>query len=350
MKPIRPFVLIAVAVALLVQVSSDVRAQEEPAPLRVAVLNFETKGEAVGDIGVQVADLLTVFLGMQEGIETVQRQDIKQLLEELALGASGIVAEDKAARIGGMLGAQVLVTGRAFVLNQKLFITGKAISVETSRVNAQLARGPLSAEIDALVEELAVGLGTWIVENRDAMVAQIATPADQVEQLREALGRGELPKIAVKVLEEHVGRATVDPAAETEVYYLLRKVGAPVFEGSQLDLGDWPRLFVVDPQAHMPEAARRADVIIVGEAFSEYAGARENLISVKARVELKAVDTRTREVLAVARQTAVHVDLAEEVAGKTALQRAAGMAAVELIPEAVDLWRQRQAEREGEDR
>ena len=62
---------------------------------------------------------------------------------------------------------------------------------------------------------------------------------------------------------------------------------------------------------------------VTGEAFSEFAGRHGDLVSVKARVEVKAVDRKTGKVLAVDRQTAVAVDLAEQVAGKTALQEAA---------------------------
>ncbi len=56
-----------------------------------------------------------------------------------------------------------------------------------------------------------------------------------------------------------------------------------------------------------------------------------NLISCKARVELKA-QKRTGEILAVDRQTSVAVDVAEQTAAKTALQNAALDIAERLLP------------------
>jgi hypothetical protein len=56
-----------------------------------------------------------------------------------------------------------------------------------------------------------------------------------------------------------------------------------------------------------------------------------NLISCKARVELKA-QKRTGEILAVDRQTSVAVDVAEQTAAKTALQQAAAELAERLVP------------------
>ena len=62
---------------------------------------------------------------------------------------------------------------------------------------------------------------------------------------------------------------------------------------------------------------------------------RGNLVSVKARVELKAVDRKTGQVLAVDRETAVEVDLTEQIAGKKALQTAAAAIAERLLPKLV---------------
>jgi hypothetical protein len=76
-------------------------------------------------------------------------------------------------------------------------------------------------------------------------------------------------------------------------------------------------------------------VLLSGEGFSEFASRHGNLISVKARLELKAVDRQTARILAIDRQTAVAVDLTEQLAGKTALQEAAASLAERLLPKLV---------------
>jgi hypothetical protein len=57
-----------------------------------------------------------------------------------------------------------------------------------------------------------------------------------------------------------------------------------------------------------------------------------NLISVKARLELKAIDQATGKVVAIDRQTTVAVELTEQIAGKTALQEAGAMLAERMLP------------------
>ena len=55
----------------------------------------------------------------------------------------------------------------------------------------------------------------------------------------------------------------------------------------------------------------------------------------KARVELKALTLKTGEILAVDRETSAAVDLAEQTAGKTALQQASEILASRLLPKLV---------------
>jgi hypothetical protein len=62
---------------------------------------------------------------------------------------------------------------------------------------------------------------------------------------------------------------------------------------------------------------------------------RGNLVSVKARLEVKAIDLATDKIIAIDRQVAVEVDLTEQIAGKKALQKAAAMIAERMLPKLV---------------
>ena len=52
----------------------------------------------------------------------------------------------------------------------------------------------------------------------------------------------------------------------------------------------------------------------------------------------EAVDVKTNKIIAISRKTVTQVDLAEHIAAKSALQKAAGEATVELLPQLVDEW------------
>jgi len=130
--------------------------------------------------------------------------------------------------------------------------------------------------------------------------------------LKKALGDKKLPPATVKIAEMHIGRPAIDPAAETEISLLYRELG-----GELIDL----------EKGNVNEAEYR----IVGEGFSEFATRVRNLVSVKARVEVKVID-RAGKIVAIDRQTSVCVDLTEILAGKAALQEAVGILAERLLP------------------
>ena len=320
------------------------RAKEEakakPKPLFVmAVMNFRAKGKAMASLCEDVPNLLAAFLSQDESLELVERAEIKKLLEEMALGKTGIVKSDEAARVGMMTGAKFLVTGQIFTAGKKLYITAKVMSTETSKVVVQLAKGPLDGELDEIVMDLAEKIKTLMAKRGASMLPPPMTRKDMEAELKKKLAGKKLPSFAVKILERHIGRPVPDPAAETEVGYLLRAAGATVLSTKEETLmSDWAKQFLKETNSRLPSALKNADILLIGQGFSEYAGRMEKLISVKARVELKAVDTKTGKILAFGRAHATAVDLAELIAGKTALQKAAADIAMKLIPETVDAY------------
>ena len=103
------------------------------------------------------------------------------------------------------------------------------------------------------------------------------------------------------------------PAAQTEFGLILQECGFKLVDDKSTD---------------------KADVEISGEAFSAFGLRKGNLISCKARVEIKARKANG-DIVAVDRQTSVAVDVAEQTAAKTALQIAALEVAERLVPKLV---------------
>ncbi len=116
--------------------------------------------------------------------------------------------------------------------------------------------------------------------------------------------------MSVHISEQHFGQPVRDPAAETELLWILQQCGFTIVDDKSKD---------------------KADIEITGEAFSALGMRKGNLISCKSRVEIKAHDIRTRTLIAADRQTSVAVDVAEQTAAKTALQNAAAELAERLV-------------------
>jgi TolB-like protein len=279
----------------------------------VALLGFEERGAGAKDLGPKVGDLLFAKLAAKPALYLVDRADLKKVLDEQLLGRAGAVKADEAAQVGQLTGAKLLVTGSVVQADKKLYLVAKLIGTETGRVAGASVEGAQSDDLGTLVGKLADAVADAVEAGGDRLVPRPAPAADRAAELSRRLGKAARPALMVQVGERHVGAPAVDPAAQTELGRIAKEAG---FE-------------LVDPE----EGAKgKADVLVTGEGFSEVAGRVGGLVSVRARVEVKAVDRRTGRVLAVDRQTAVVVDASEQVAGKQALQDAAAALAERVLP------------------
>jgi hypothetical protein len=284
----------------------------ENPPLGTAVFNFQTAGDKLANKGADVAVLLGAQLSTAPNIMLIERQELEKVLGEQELSLSGTVNSETAAKVGALTGAKVLITGRVFAAGSKNFIVAKIISTETSRVFGEMVSFESPDAIDKAVAELAPKIVAVFNTQSTALVALVEPPGAQIARLKEQIHGRKLPSVSVKVSEQHLSRPVIDPAVETELQSSLQQLG---FE-------------VIDPKS----TNKTADVTISGEAFSELAGRRGSLVSCRARVELKASRPADGKLLYVDRQTDVAVDLAENVAAKSALENAARKLLDRLVP------------------
>lgn len=283
----------------------------EPEVLTVAVFDFESKDEAVRDLGPKVATLVNAALSAEPSVITVERAELEKALGEQELGLSGTVSSETAAKVGQLTGAKVLVTGRVFKVDKETMIVVKVIGTETSRVYGEMVKGSANVSIADMATDLAKKIATTVSEKSGTLVAKVETPEEQLARLKKSLQGDRRPVLEVKITERHFNGPTLDPAAETEFGKLALECGFKLTDNKS-DL--------------------KPEIEITGEALSEMGMRKGNLVSCKARVEIKVRERSTGNILLVDRQTSVAVDLTEQVAAKTALQKAATELAERVFP------------------
>ena len=280
----------------------------------VAVFDFESQGEMARDLGKQIATLVNANLSAEPNLILVERAELDKALGEQELGLSGTVTPESAAKVGQLTGAKVLVTGRVFKTDTELFIVAKIIGTETSRVYGELVKGGVDAPISDLSESLAKKIAADVTQKGDTLVAKVETREDRVAKIKKELEGKKLPMVSVKIAEQHFGQPVIDPAAQTELSLILQQCGFTLADDN---------------------STNRPAIEITGEAFSEFAMSKGNLKSCRARIEIKARDVASGNIISVDRQTSVAVDIAEHVAAKTALQNGADELSERLLPKLV---------------
>lgn len=282
----------------------------------VAILPFDTNEKLdMDDLGQDFPLLLNAYMSASDKLAFVERGKVESALDEMAMGISGTVDPATAAEIGYLTGAKVLVTGRIFPVQRDLFIVAKIVGVETGRVYGETAKIPLQGDVDQAAQILADKITSSIESKGDTLVAKVRAREDVVASLKPLVKDKELPTVSVAIVEESLGRDLVDPAAQTELMYILHQLG----------------FTIIDPA----ESNVRADIEISGEAFSEFGMRRGSLVSSKGRVEIKAVNVGTGELVSVGRHVAVAVDLSREIAGKAAITKATVEIASALVTDIV---------------
>lgn len=291
--------------------------QDPPPVIPIAVLPFQERGQDVEELGGKVTDLVFANLVTNPQIYLVEREDLDALTQELELNTSGLVNPAKATRIGQLTGARVLITGSVLQVGDKLYIVAKIVGTETSRVLGQSVKGSWNDELDTLVAELSQGVSQTVFKRHAELLPEALDRIDRIARLKKTLGGARRPKVVIEIRERHLAETVPDPAAETELMRYCQEVGFEVLKAG-------------------PTGRAAADVLLTGEGFSEFAGRHGDLVSVKARLEIKALDPESNRVLAVDREVAVGVGLAEQIAAKSALEEAAARIAERLLPRLCD--------------
>lgn len=144
-------------------------------------------------------------------------------------------------------------------------------------------------------------------------------------------------RIMVVVPETHLRRPRIpDPAAETAIVSELLKNKYRLMDQSLASKirydDDIAAASHGDTEAIKRVFSRsKADILVTGEAISQWAENLNNMVSCRARVELKAIRRDTGEIISSIGEQQGGVDITEEMAAKTALERAGREASKQLL-------------------
>ena len=78
---------------------------------RVAVMDFEDKAGYGHNIGSGLSDMLVTSLVESKKFIVIERAELANIMKEQGLGMSGAVTPQSAAKVGQLLGVELIITG-----------------------------------------------------------------------------------------------------------------------------------------------------------------------------------------------------------------------------------------------
>ena len=297
------FLLSALCALTVATALSPALAEDDAPPLSVAVLNFADGANGLDGVGTSVAALLQVQLTIHSDAILVERAELNEILAEQELTLSGSVNPAQAAKVAQLTGAEVLVSGRVFAVQDRVHVVAKVISSSSGRVFGATAAYDRGKPIEGAVEKIGRDVAKLLKDKVDDLRGGPSLEEKTLAAVKKLLEGRPARKVYVHIPEEILRAPVPDPAAQTEVARTLEAAG-------------WK----------MVEAENDADVIIRGEAFAETGARRGNLWFTRARLEFSVRDTQG-EILTTDRIVAGNVDLAQAVSAKGALQKTGLLAA-----------------------
>ena len=103
--------LLHILLALLFLSGNLISSDLENLKKRVAVVSFTDKANYGHNIGSGIADMLVTSLVESKKFIVIERNELDKIMQEQGLGMSGAVTAQSAAKIGQLLGVELMITG-----------------------------------------------------------------------------------------------------------------------------------------------------------------------------------------------------------------------------------------------
>jgi len=289
--------------------------------IRVAVFTLDViKGVEVDPAAL--TDQINTMLAALPKVTIVNRDTISKVAAEHTIALTGLVDTKTAVKLGRFLNAQYIAVGRASRIGQTFYIVLKVVDVETTVQTTVSAKGSVQKGFDTVMTRLSGALTAKIRELQRPVVKQ-EDPA--LAKLRKAAKVLAGKVVLVQIEETHINRPLRDPAAQMAVANRLKGFGVNVIVPKDPEDG-WKKFLLETGKF----AEKKVHYLLEGEGTSAFAARMGDLVSCRARVELRLIAVPGHNVTVAEKGVGAKVDLVEALAAKAALEDA-GVSALDAV-------------------
>ena len=269
-----PIILFLAALAMAANAAAPPKSA-----LTVAVYDFTSDPDASNYVK-NVTTLVTVNLTTETNLVLLERAALAKALQEQALGISGMVSSDAAAKIGQITGAKVLVAGQVIKISDNhLVLTANIVGTETGRLFADMVEGAPDKLLD-LTSQLSLKIARIISGQTPNLTAPPEeTSAEHLDRIIKGITGTNRPSVSVNIhfREGRNRKSHGSTAMEGEFGTVLLKAGFPLVDAN---------------------SDRKPDIEITGSEKGSAGPRKGDLFSFVEDVDVKVQERRTGKILA----------------------------------------------------
>ena len=170
----------------------------------LAILDFSNNSllekEKYSSLSAGIAEIMITELSNIQSIKLVERKQINELIQEMALSQSGLIAEDKGIQVGKLLGVKYLVMGSYMVsFGEKMRVDMRIVEVETGlTVKAEQVTDKVSNLfniIKLLNEKITKDLDIKLTQDEKQQLKRAQASKDVIETFSKGLELEKMGKI-----------------------------------------------------------------------------------------------------------------------------------------------------------
>ena len=291
----------------------------------VAVYDFRADADTA-TYARNVTTLVTAGLAGETNLVLLERGALSKALSEQALGLSGMVSSDAAAKIGQITGAKVLVAGEAMKIGDNhLVVVAHVIGTETGRLFAEMVEGAPDKLLD-LTDELSRKIARTIGDQEANLIAPAQeSSAERLARIIKGISGTNRPSVSLNIqwwqwwragpggmaVFHETGPLRESTTAEGEFGTVLLKAGFTVVDA---------------------KSDRKPDVEITGMENSGEEPRQGDLFSCTDVMDLKVQERRTGKILAIEHLAGFATDSGRDAALAAAVANTTDAMAERILP------------------
>lgn len=299
----------AITMAVLLLAALCLRADDKAITVAVYNITVTSTAENVRQIGPKLTSLVTAELSTDPRFVLVERAQLSKALKEQALGVSGVVDREAAAKVGHLTGAKILVAGHGFkpTGDKKFIVVMNVIGTESGRLFVERIDSTAD-KVTQMADEITRRVANVITTQRTNLI--IDAPQQQAIRIDDIIKMAtgpRRPSVAINV--RNAGRHV--PAIEYELGMVFYRAGFPV---------------VNDDSEDKPE------ITITGDAAYSHSSAPQHMSTCQVVFAAEAKEAATGKVLLMDQIKVAATDAGKIPSQKAALANAADTLAMKLLP------------------